>query len=336
MNVSESVGPVAVPRGSRHAVFVGLAVCFFVLAATAPARALTLTGPAATFSTVRCVVTVGSADPTGTVTLMRDGRLWASLPGTPGSTLVFSNVVLRSVGPHVLTAVITAGSARVTSSGLKVRVYAWPRPPVLVGIDATKLTGRKARIKVQVAADVYYADLYLNGRFLRRFRVTPNKVNDLGSFAMPSARNTIGIRLGNPAGYRPTVAWRFGRFSYPAGWSTCIVVVKSQLRLYWIRSDVLVKSYTVATGRPSMPTPSGYWRIDMKYHTAASSVSGPRKMRLFRLRGGRFVYTAYGIHGTNVDSSIGTYASHGCIRMHNRDVLELFPQVPLHTLVQTR
>jgi hypothetical protein len=32
----------------------------------------------------------------------------------------------------------------------------------------------------------------------------------------------------------------------------------------------------------------------------------------------------YGIHGTNVPSSIGRNASHGCIRMRNRDVEQLF------------
>jgi lipoprotein-anchoring transpeptidase ErfK/SrfK len=36
----------------------------------------------------------------------------------------------------------------------------------------------------------------------------------------------------------------------------------------------------------------------------------------------------YGIHGTNKPGSIGSYASHGCIRMFNRDVEKLYPLVP--------
>jgi L,D-transpeptidase ErfK/SrfK len=59
-------------------------------------------------------------------------------------------------------------------------------------------------------------------------------------------------------------------------------------------------------------------------------------MRLFKRVGGRYVFTAYGIHGTNQEWVIGTRASHGCIRMYNRDVLELFPQVPVGTPVVTR
>lgn len=41
----------------------------------------------------------------------------------------------------------------------------------------------------------------------------------------------------------------------------------------------------------------------------------------------------YAIHGTNVPSSIGTFASFGCIRMHNRDVLDLYKRVRVGTKV---
>jgi hypothetical protein len=38
-------------------------------------------------------------------------------------------------------------------------------------------------------------------------------------------------------------------------------------------------------------------------------------------------YKGYGIHGTNRPKSIGTAASHGCIRMRNQDVEDLFERV---------
>ena len=44
----------------------------------------------------------------------------------------------------------------------------------------------------------------------------------------------------------------------------------------------------------------------------------------------RYVY----IHGTNHEEDIGTAASHGCIRMKNADVLELFDRVPEGTPVE--
>jgi lipoprotein-anchoring transpeptidase ErfK/SrfK len=43
----------------------------------------------------------------------------------------------------------------------------------------------------------------------------------------------------------------------------------------------------------------------------------------------RFIY----IHGTDEEGRIGQMASHGCIRMRNADVIELFARVPLNTLV---
>ena len=44
----------------------------------------------------------------------------------------------------------------------------------------------------------------------------------------------------------------------------------------------------------------------------------------------RFIY----IHGTPEEGFIGEQASHGCIRMKNRDIVELFDLVPLGTLVE--
>jgi lipoprotein-anchoring transpeptidase ErfK/SrfK len=45
---------------------------------------------------------------------------------------------------------------------------------------------------------------------------------------------------------------------------------------------------------------------------------------------GRFIY----IHGTNEEHKLGTPASHGCIRMKNEDVAELFKLVPVGTEVR--
>ena len=125
---------------------------------------------------------------------------------------------------------------------------------------------------------------------------------------------------------------------YP--WSRYIVVDKSDFRLYLVDDGLVVRTYPVAHGRVGLRTPSAVWRVDMKYFTSPSSVSGPRKMRLFRRVSGRYGYryafTAYGIHGTNQPWVIGTLASHGCIRLYNDDALDLFPRVPLGTMVVTR
>lgn len=123
-------------------------------------------------------------------------------------------------------------------------------------------------------------------------------------------------------------------FNYP--WARYIVVDKSEFRLYFVENGSVVKTYPVAVGAVGATTPNAIWRIDAKYYTDPFSVYGPRKMRMFRQSGSGYVFTAYAIHGTNNPASIGTRASHGCIRMYNHDVLEFFPMVPLGTMVVTR
>lgn len=126
-------------------------------------------------------------------------------------------------------------------------------------------------------------------------------------------------------------------FKYP--WRTYIVIDKSDYKLYWVKDKTLVKIYPIAHGKNNC-TPTRVWRIDAKYYTSPGSVYGPRKMRMFKRVGTpghyRYVYTAYAIHGTNQEWVIGTQASHGCIRMYNRDVKDLFPRVKLGTMVVTR
>ena len=41
------------------------------------------------------------------------------------------------------------------------------------------------------------------------------------------------------------------------------------------------------------------------------------------------IYAGAGIHGTDAAGSIGTAASHGCIRMRIPEVIELYDQVPV-------
>ncbi len=58
------------------------------------------------------------------------------------------------------------------------------------------------------------------------------------------------------------------------------------------------------------------------------SPRNPMGMRALTLSGGE-----YAIHGTNRPDSIGTAASFGCIRMYNRDIVDLFERVEIGTPV---
>lgn len=106
-----------------------------------------------------------------------------------------------------------------------------------------------------------------------------------------------------------------------------IIVDLSDRHLYLIDNHMIVKSYPVGIGRMVMQTPTGEYTIINK----APNPGGPFGVLWMGLS-----RPHYGIHGTNDPSSIGKLVSHGCIRMFNRDVLELSSLVPIGTRVTIR
>jgi hypothetical protein len=86
------------------------------------------------------------------------------------------------------------------------------------------------------------------------------------------------------------------------------------------------KTYRIALGKPETPTPAGEFVVINKYKNWGSGF-GTRWIGL------NVPWGIYGIHGTNQPHSIGTHASHGCVRMHNRHVEELFEWVEIGTKV---
>lgn len=103
-----------------------------------------------------------------------------------------------------------------------------------------------------------------------------------------------------------------------------ITISLSQRRLTLLQNDAPLKSYPVGIGKENMPTPTGTYYIINK----ASNPGGPFGALWMGLS-----RPHYGIHGTNDPSSIGKVVSHGCIRMYNKDVLELSSIVPIGTTV---
>jgi hypothetical protein len=106
------------------------------------------------------------------------------------------------------------------------------------------------------------------------------------------------------------------------------LVIKVTERLLEVHSDgELYKQYRIAVGKGETPTPVGEWNVVWKDYDWGSGF-GTRWMGL------NVPWGIYGIHGTNNPWSIGRFASHGCIRMRNRDVEELFEWVPIGTEVK--
>ncbi|NRD77279.1 L,D-transpeptidase family protein [Bacillus sp. BRMEA1] len=126
-----------------------------------------------------------------------------------------------------------------------------------------------------------------------------------------------------------------------AGSSQLIIINKQTNTLAFYNAGKLVRTFSVATGKTKDLTPEGNFRIVTKiinrpYYKLGIPGGDPRNPMGNRFMGldanGTYGDT-YGIHGTNDESSIGKYISHGCVRMHNAEVHWLFDQVQLYTPV---
>jgi len=105
----------------------------------------------------------------------------------------------------------------------------------------------------------------------------------------------------------------------------------------------LAKTYTVAVGQEGLETPEGLYSIQEKQENPTWNVPesdwagslagqsippGPSNPIKARWMG---IYEGAGIHGTEETASLGSAASHGCVRMSIADVEELYDRVEVGT-----
>lgn len=110
--------------------------------------------------------------------------------------------------------------------------------------------------------------------------------------------------------------------------SRLVVVSIPDRKLAVVEGEVVTATFPVAVGAATTPSPTGeflivnrvanpaYYRPGMVIPSGKDNPVGTRWVGL-NLKG-------YGIHGTNAPRSVGTAASHGCIRLRNRDMERLF------------
>ncbi len=125
-----------------------------------------------------------------------------------------------------------------------------------------------------------------------------------------------------------------------------VTVSRDETKVRLFRRGKVVKSYTVAVGSSEFPTPTGQFVVQsMQVNPAwnvpnsawAGSLAGetipggapnnPLVARWIGFNG------SVGFHGTASAGSLGSAASHGCIRMAPSDVIDLFKRVKLGTPV---
>ena len=104
-----------------------------------------------------------------------------------------------------------------------------------------------------------------------------------------------------------------------------ILVDVEESKLYLFENDILSKEYKCSGGKWSTPSPIGTWTITSKAKWGEGF--GGSWMGL------NVPWGKFGIHGTLDPYSLGWSSSHGCIRMDNNDVAELYKIIPIGTRV---
>lgn len=117
-----------------------------------------------------------------------------------------------------------------------------------------------------------------------------------------------------------------------------IVVSIADRKLALVENGKVVKIYRVAVGAKVSPSPQGEYtivhRIPEPAYYAPGVIIPPGKDNPLGPRWIGLSVKGFGIHGTNQPHSIGRNLSHGCIRMRNRDVEDLFARVRVGDVVQ--
>ena len=133
-----------------------------------------------------------------------------------------------------------------------------------------------------------------------------------------------GLSAAQVPAEKMTPAERARRANVPEGVWIWIDIQQKSLTLY--EGTQVKKRYAVATGTGDTPTPIGTF-------TVTSRFSGELGGFGTRFLGLNVPWGQFGIHGTNKPGTIGSNASHGCIRMYVRDSEELYGLVPNGTRV---
>jgi lipoprotein-anchoring transpeptidase ErfK/SrfK len=269
------------------------------------------------------------------ITIHAGGRSWTQTPAALGREAGVASAVDRALGVNNSMGVLSRVWHRVRSE------------PVGVSIDVTfsGAAGVGAFVgKVADAVRIQAVDAAMTERDGKVVFVKsrPGRVLDKKAAARLLRR---ALQTDETSVTLPTESVRASVTEKRLG--PTIVVHLDQNRLDLYRGFSVQETFPVATAKPGFTTPVGDWTVDAKavdpvWHNPALDSWGAGEPAVVpggpgNPMGPRALYlSAPGlirIHGTNDESSIGHYASHGCIRMHNADVLRLYPLVPVGTHV---
>jgi lipoprotein-anchoring transpeptidase ErfK/SrfK len=218
---------------------------------------------------------------------------------------------------------------------------------LFVTFDAAKVTAYATKVAADIKRDARDARVDIKLSSIGKVASKDGRAIDAAALA-----TSVGAALSDPAKARilepklKVVRPKVTTAGLSKAYGTIITIDRGAFKLRLFKNLKLSKSYGVAVGMPDYPTPTGRFSIANKAvnpawtapnspwagayaneTVAGGSAENPLKARWMGIVNG------VGIHGTGAPGSIGSRASHGCIRMTVPDVVDLYPRVPVGTPV---
>jgi lipoprotein-anchoring transpeptidase ErfK/SrfK len=290
-------------------------------------------------------VTAGGTDVSGLTLAEAAGKLYNTHSfntGRPLSTHVAGHKYAVSPADLGFVFDVNKSARRAYNAGLKAHDKVVD-VPLFITYDAAKVTAYANKVAGDIKRNPRDARVDIKLRSI-------GKVSSKDGRAIDAAKlgESVGAALSNPNADRilkpelKVVKPKVTTGGLSKAYGTIVTIDRGNFKLRLFKNLKLSKTYGVAVGMPAYPTPTGLFSISNKAVNPAwtapnspwagayanetvpgGSAENPLKARWMGIVNG------VGIHGTGAEGSIGSRASHGCIRMRVADVIDLYPRVPV-------
>jgi lipoprotein-anchoring transpeptidase ErfK/SrfK len=269
------------------------------------------------------------------VVVKYDGKRYKLSAAQAGVRVDTGGMVAGAVAKSREGNILARTTRAITGSSLNERI------PVNVTYSREAVGGLVARVKKDVDRPARDARLSFSGEGISKVEAQDGRLLKASrlrreleaEITEPTADRRVRAHVTRT---RPSVTANQLAGKYP----TVITVSRGAKRLRLYKHLKLVKTYPIAVGQIGLETPAGLYNIQNKqvdpaWHVPNSAWAGklagkvipggvPENPLRARWLG---IYNGAGIHGTTDVGSLGSAASHGCIRMAIPDVVNLYDQV---------
>jgi lipoprotein-anchoring transpeptidase ErfK/SrfK len=290
-------------------------------------------------------VTAGGTDVSGLTLAEAAGKLYTTHgfnTGRPLSTHVAGHKYAVAPADFGFVFDVNKSARRAYNAGLKPHDKV-VEVPLFITYDQAKVDAYASKIAGEIKRDARDARVDIKLRSIGKVASKDGRTIDAKALA-----TSVSAALADPNKDRilspklKVIKPKVTTGSLSKAYGTIVTIDRGNFKLRLFKKLKLSKTYGVAVGMPAYPTPTGLFSIANKAvnpawtapnspwagayaneTVAGGSAENPLKARWMGIVNG------VGIHGTGAPGSIGSRASHGCIRMTVPDVIDLYPRVPV-------